>query len=319
MARLQKLPIDKISLNEIHVNRWFIIANPTSGNRNFSKNWKQIQQLLRDSTIDFSFSITQFVKHEIELVQNAVKKGYRNFISVGGDGTLHHVVNAIMLQRYVKTSDITIAVIPLGTGNDWIKTYNIPNDIEKAIEIINQKKTILQDIGVLETADKKITYFNNAAGLGYDAYIVNKLKKLKNFGSASYLLAGIYGLFFYKKSVFSISFDDKKIETTCLMTVIGLCKFSGGGMQFTKNVNPTDGFFDITIAKNITFLDLVLNINKLYSGKIVDHKKFETYKTKVISIHPKNDTTLIQADGELIGTGKVTAKILEKAINFVVN
>ncbi|WP_051605685.1 diacylglycerol kinase family protein [Polaribacter sp. Hel_I_88] len=316
---MNKLPVDKVNFSDTNVNRWFIVANPTSGNRNFSKKWKLIQQLLRNKNIDFSFSITQFAKHEIELVQNAVKKGYRNFISVGGDGTLHHVVNAIMLQRYVKTSDITIAVIPLGTGNDWIKTYNIPNDIKKAIEIINKKKTILQDIGVLETADKKMTYFNNAAGLGYDAYIVNKLKKLKSFGAASYLLAGIYGLFFYKKSVFSISFDDKKIETTCLMTVIGLCKFSGGGMQFTKDVNPSDGFFDISIAKNITFLDLVLNINKLYSGEIVHHKKFETYKTKEIHIHPKNSTPFIQADGELIGTGNVTAKILERAINFVVN
>ena len=319
MARLEKLSVDKISFDKIHVNRWFIVANPTSGNRNFSKKWKLIQQLLRDKNIHFSSSITQFVKHEIELVQNAVKQGYRNFISVGGDGTLHHVVNAIMLQRYVKTSDITIAVIPLGTGNDWIKTYNIPNNIKKSIEIINQKKTILQDIGVLETADQKLTYFNNAAGLGYDAYIVNKLKKLKSFGSLSYLLAGIYGLFFYKKSIFSISFDDKKIETNCLMTVIGLCKFSGGGMQFTKDVDASDGFFDITIAKNITFLDLVLNINKLYSGEIVHHKKCETYKTKEICVQPKNHKTFIQADGELIGTGKVTAKILEKAIKFVVN
>ena len=99
MARLEKLPVDKIIFDKIHVNRWFIVANPTSGNRNFSKKWKLIQQLLRDKNIDFSFSITQFVKHEIELVQNAVKQGYRNFISVGGDGTLHHVVNAIMLQK----------------------------------------------------------------------------------------------------------------------------------------------------------------------------------------------------------------------------
>ena len=319
MARLEKLTVDKVNFDKNLANCWFIIANPTSGNRNFSKKWKLIQQLLRDKNIHFSFSITRFVKHEIELVQNALKKGYRNFISVGGDGTLHHVVNAIMLQRYVKTSDITIAVIPLGTGNDWIKTYNIPNHIKKSIEIITRKKTILQDIGVLETADKKMTYFNNVAGLGYDAYIVNKLRYLKNFGSLSYLLAGIYGLFFYKKSIFSISFDNKKIETTCLMTVIGLCKFSGGGMQFTKNVDSSDGFFDITIAKNITFLDLVLNINKLYSGKIVHHKKFETYKTKEICVHPKSDKTFVQADGELIGTGKVTAKILEKAINFVVN
>ena len=177
---------------------WFIIANPISGNRNFSKQWKEIQQLLNNKKIDFSFAFTKFSKHEIELVNTAIQQGFRNIISLGGDGTLHNVVNGIMLQRYAKTSNITIAVIPQGTGNDWIKTYNIPNNVEKAIDIICKKNIILQDIGVLKTKNKT-TYFNNVAGLGYDGYIVNKLKTLKHFGSLAYILSGIAGLSFIKK------------------------------------------------------------------------------------------------------------------------
>jgi diacylglycerol kinase family enzyme len=223
-----------------------------------------------------------------------------------------------MLQRYVKTSDITIGVIPLGTGNDWIKTYNIPNDVEKAIEIIHHKKTILQDIGVIETENKSKTYFNNVAGLGYDGYIVHKLKTLKHFGSIAYLLSGLAGLFFYKKTVFKITFNNKSIETNCLMALIGICKFSGGGMQFTKDVNTTDGLFDITIAKNLNIFDLLVNIKKLYNGNIVHHKKVETYKTKLITVIPQTSKPYIQADGELIGTGKVTLKIISKAVNFVI-
>ena len=297
---------------------WFIIANPTSGNRNFSKHWKEIQQLLNQKKIDFSFAFTQFSKHEIELAQNAIQKGFRNIISIGGDGTLHHVVNGIMQQRYVKTSDITIAVVPLGTGNDWIKTYNIPNNIEKAIEIISKKKTILQDIGVLETDNNTLSYFNNVAGLGYDGYIVHKLKTLKHFGPIAYLISGLAGLLFYKKTVFKISFNNKIIETNCLMTLIGICKFSGGGMQFTKEVNTADGLFDITIAKNLNIFDLIFNIKKLYNGNIVHHKKVETYKTKEITIIPQSSKPFIQADGELIGTGKVTVKIIGKAIHFII-
>jgi YegS/Rv2252/BmrU family lipid kinase len=299
-------------------NSWFIIANPTAGNRNFSKHWKEIQQLLNNKKIDFSYAFTQFSKHEIELVSAAIQQGFRNIISIGGDGTLHHVVNGVMLQRYVKTSDITIAVIPLGTGNDWIKTYNIPYNIKKAVEIIHQNKIISQDIGVLETENKTISYFNNVAGLGYDGYIVNKLENLKRFGSIAYLLSGIAGLLFYKKSVFKIIFDDKEIETNCLMTLIGICKFSGGGMQFTKDVNTTDGLFDITIAKDLNIFDLILNIKKLYNGNIVQHKKVETYKTNQITVIPQTSKPFIQADGELIGTGKVTVNIIKKAIFFCI-
>jgi YegS/Rv2252/BmrU family lipid kinase len=303
---------------KLKADSWFIIANPTSGNRNFSKHWKEIQQLLNQKKIDFSFAFTQFSKHEIELVQNAIQKGFRNIISIGGDGTLHHVVNGIMQQRYVKTSDITIAVVPLGTGNDWIKTYNIPNNTEKAIEIISKKKTILQDIGVLETDNNTLSYFNNVAGLGYDGYIVHKLKTLKHFGPIAYLISGLAGLLFYKKTVFKISFNNKIIETNCLMTLIGICKFSGGGMQFTKEVNTADGLFDITIAKNLNIFDLIFNIKKLYNGNIVHHKKVETYKTKEITIIPQSSKPFIQADGELIGTGKVTVKIIGKAIHFII-
>ncbi|GAB7255735.1 diacylglycerol/lipid kinase family protein [Polaribacter sp. OB-PA-B3] len=306
------------TIDKININSWYIIANPASGNRNFSKQWKEIQQLLNKKNVDYSFAFTRFSKHEIELVQNAIQKGFRNIISVGGDGTLHNVVNGIMLQRYVKTSDITIAVIPLGTGNDWIKTYKQPKSLEKTIEIISNKNTTLQDIGAI-TTDKNLIYYNNVAGIGYDGYIVNKLKYLKKFGALSYLLAGIYGLIFYKKKDYTILINNKELKAKCLMVVCGICKYSGGGMQFTKNVNTTDGLLDITIAKNLNFLDLIINLPKLYSGAIVNHKKVSTYKTSEITIKPINGTSFIQADGELITSDKLQINIIPKAINFVIN
>ena len=103
------------------------------------------------------------------------------------------------------------------------------------------------------------------------------------------------------------------------MTIFGICKFSGGGMQFTENINTTDGLLDITIAKNLTFFDLVLNLPKLYSGKITQHKKVATYKTKAITVIPQNLKTIIQADGELVGTGEVSVKIIPKAIRFIIS
>ena len=102
--------------------------------------------------MDYSFAFTQFSKHALELAKNAIQKDFRNIISVGGDGTLHHVVNGAMPQRYVKSSDITIAMIPLGTGNDWIKIENIPN----SIKIKYQNKIRLQNISRLQKAYIKI-------------------------------------------------------------------------------------------------------------------------------------------------------------------
>jgi len=299
---------------------WFLIVNPTSGNGKSKKNWRKISDELKKQNIIFSFAFTEYSKHEEILVENAIKKGFTKIISVGGDGTLHHVVNGIIKQKLVETNSIQLAVIPIGTGNDWVKTYNIGTKIEKSIAIISKEKTILQDIGRLETENNIITYFINVAGIGYDGYVASKFKKLKKFGGIAYLLSGLYGLFFYKKTKLIIKINNQLLKEKCLMVVFGICKFSGGGMQFTKDVNTSDGLLDITIAKNLTIIDMILNLPKLYNGQIVHHKKVETYKTTSLKITPflKSEKPFIQADGELINNGSISVSILKKAIQFII-
>lgn len=297
---------------------WFIIVNPIAGNGNFNELWNEIQKQLNSHQITYKYSKTEYSQHEIELIQNAINQGYKNIISVGGDGTLHHIVNGIMKQNTVKTEEITVGVIPLGTGNDWIKTYGISKNIEKAVALIKNENKIYQDIGCLELKDKT-SYFNNVAGIGYDGYVVNKLNKLKRFGAIAYLLSGIAGLLFYKKTTFKVEVNNKLIETKCLMTLFGICKYSAGGMQLTDYKDSTNGLFDITIAKNLTLSDLILNIKKLYNGLITKHRKVETHLSNTLLITPAvvNDKPFIQADGELIGQGTVKVSLIHRAIQFI--
>jgi len=301
------------------LNSFFIVINPSSGNTNFKKSWETITHFLKLKKINFSYSFTEYRKHEVILVDKAIKQGYRNIISVGGDGTLHHVVNGIMKQRYIKTSKIKLGVIPLGTGNDWIKTYGIPLSIKKSINIIISNKTIYQDIGYINMLDNKIEYFNNLAGIGYDGYIVNKLTSLKKIGSIAFLISGLYGLFFYKKKKYQIKINNISLNKKCLMILVGLCKYSGGGLRVTKNPNPLDGLLDITLVKNFSFFELLFNIPKLYNGKIVNHKKVSTFKTKKIIVkNISNNNSFIEADGEIIGINNFNISIIPQAIQFII-
>ena len=301
------------------LNSFFIVINPSSGNTNFKKSWETITHFLKLKKINFSYSFTEYRKHEVILVDKAIKQGYRNIISVGGDGTLHHVVNGIMKQRYIKTSKIKLGVIPLGTGNDWIKTYGIPLSIKKSINIIISNKTINQDIGYINMLDNKIEYFNNLAGIGYDGYIVNKLTSLKKIGPIAFLISGLYGLFFYKKKKYEIKINNISLNKKCLMILVGLCKYSGGGLRVTKNPNPLDGLLDITLVKNFSFFELLFNIPKLYNGKIVNHKKVSTFKTKKIIVkNISNNNSFIEADGEIIGINNFNISIIPQAIQFII-
>ena len=298
-----------------NINTWFLIVNPNAGNKNFKKSWNKIKYLLKLKNIQYSFAFTQYTKHETILIKEVIKKGYRNIISVGGDGTLHHVVNGIMTQRYIKTSEIKLGIIPLGTGNDWIKTYNIPNSIEKSIDIIKKNSTIFQDIGCITLQNGKKEYFNNLGGIGYDGYVVKNLNYLKKIGSLAFLLSGLYSLFSYKKTKYSISIKNKTIQEKCLMIIFGICKYSGGGLRITENPNPTDGLLDITIVKDISFFDVLINLPKLYNGTIVHHKKVDNYKVKDVKII-NNYNYIIEADGEIIGNDSLNVSIHDKAVQF---
>lgn len=301
-----------------NIKSWFLIVNPSSGNKNFNKSWNTIRNLLKLKNIQYSFAFTKYTKHETILTEDVIKKGYTNIICVGGDGTLHHIVNGVMSQTYIKPSKIKLGIIPLGTGNDWIKTYSIPNSIEKSIDIIKKNTTSLQDIGCITLLNGKKEYFNNLAGIGYDGYVVKNLNYLKKIGSLAFLLSGLYSLFSYKKTKYGITIKNKTIHEKCLMIVFGICKYSGGGLRVTKNPSPTDGLLDITIVKNISLLDLLFNIPKLYSGTIVHHKKIDNYKVKEIKIVDKYNS-IIEADGEIIGTGSLHVNIYHNAIHFFID
>ena len=80
-------------------------------------------------------------------ITEAIKKGYTQFVCVGGDGTIHHMINGIMKQSTVKSNKIKLAVIPTGTGNDWVKNYGIPLNFEKAVQLIQNNNYVYQDIG----------------------------------------------------------------------------------------------------------------------------------------------------------------------------
>lgn len=298
---------------------WYIIINPTSGNAAAKKKWKKIVTYLDFYKISYFATFTQYKHHETELVNDALQKGYRKFISVGGDGTLHHIVNGIMVQKLVAVTALKVAVIPIGTGNDWVKTYRISKNIRNAVLIIAKENSIKQDIGHLQLLETtQSVYFNNVAGIGFDGFVVKNITKFKKYGVIAYLLGTITSFMRYKKTILTIKFNTQKISVKSLLTIVGICKYSGGGMQLTSNVNTRDGLFDISIAKDFKFLNMLLNIFKFFNGNIVEHKEVETYKSAEIQITAKDEKAFIQADGELIGQGGFKATIIPKAISFII-
>lgn len=298
---------------------WFIVINPSAGNGRAIKKWPTIKSEFEAQNIPFKYGISKHKTNIFTLVQNAINKGFKKIVCIGGDGTIHQVINAVMTRNDKDNSNIKVAVIPIGTGNDWARTYTIPKNIKSAVLLIRKEHTIRQDIGQIEFSNKKI-YFNNLAGIGFDGFVVKKIHQYKKLGTLSYLIAALTSLLSYKKVHLKATFNNRIIHKPSLMLLIGLCKYSGGGMQLTKDVHIADGLFDISYIEKITLLELLFNLSKLFNGKITDHRFVKTFKTSSIKISTsKHIQAYIQADGELLPSDDFKITILPKAINFVVS
>lgn len=297
---------------------WYVIVNPTSGNGSSKRKWPKIKTLLHNQNFQFVYAFTKYNGHSIQLTQDAVSQGFRKFICIGGDGTIHNVVNGIMSQTSVISSAITLGIIPIGTGNDWVKTYGISKNLKTAVEVIKRGTIKTQDVGkiILEDDKSNPVYFNNLAGVGFDAYVVSKVKAYKALGAIAYLAGALLGLFGFTNFIAQVKFNESERSTNALMILIGICQFSGGGMQLTKNADPQDGFFDITITNDFGKSDMIKNIFNLFNGKVTSSSKVETAKTKKIQISIEQGAPYIQADGELIGKGNFEVIIMPKAFSF---
>lgn len=297
---------------------FFVIINPVSGNGHGKKVWLAIQSKL-NLYFNIEFSFTTHPNHEIEITHTAIKKGHKQFIIIGGDGTLNNFINGVFSQDNSNYKSIIFGVIPVGTGNDWVKTHGISKNINKALQTILNGTINTQDVGCINYLDQNISnkYFLNLTGIGFDGLVVNIVNNNRTFGQFTYILGALKGLFKYRFFETKITTNSEVINIKCcFMIQIGICKYTGSGMQLTHKANPKDGLFDITIANHFYKWDIIKNIFKLFNGKIVFHDKVKTFKANNLLIENSANNTYFQADGEQIAPGKITISIINNGIQF---
>jgi len=298
----------------------FIIVNPKSGSGSGLKRWnKVVMQTLAREKIPYKAVFTAYQNHATHLAIEAIKTGFRHIVAMGGDGTLHEVMNGILQQTTVSPTDVTLSIIPVGTGNDWIKTLNIPLQIAGAIDIIKNGKTYIQDIGVAtyyEAEQQKKRYFLNVGGTGFDAFVAKKIEYSKA-PVKIYLLELLKGLTSYHNTPVSIKSKERALQTSVFTVNVSICKYFGSGMLIAPEAVPNDGWLDVTLIKNISKLGVFMELRNLYNGAFVNNPHIETFRTKSISVESTKDIYL-QLDGELLGHGPIDFNIIPNALKVKV-
>ncbi|PFP27855.1 diacylglycerol kinase [Bacillus sp. AFS073361] len=288
----------------------YFIINPKAGNGHCFKIWERVEHQLKVNHVNYLAFFTEYPGHAKILTTQIVQKTSEQkiVIAVGGDGTMHEVMNGA-----VNDNKITLGFIPGGSGNDFSRGFQIPADPVEAIAVIlrlAKQKGLSIDIGKIKLAESNERFFINNMGAGFDAlisYEVNqsRMKAILNklsMGRMVYVYFLLKKLFTYKTTTIDLSIDGKKhiFEQTWFVTVSNQ-PFYGGGMKIAPDAEPDDGLFDITVVHQLSRWKLLLVFISVFWGKHTHFKEVKTYTGRSVSIHSPTKL-FVHADGEHIGT-----------------
>ena len=129
--------------------KWILITNPGSASATTKARWSDCENMLADAGLSVEVKLTERPGHAIQLAQEAAEAGCRKVIAGGGDGTIHEVMTGLLRfcdEGKARMADFTLAVLPLGTGNDWIRSAGIPEDLDEAVKCVVRGKTAKEDV-----------------------------------------------------------------------------------------------------------------------------------------------------------------------------
>lgn len=303
-------------------NEWQVILNPHAGCGKGLRDRHQIEAILKKSGIPCRLHLSEYPGHAIILAKELAAQGNLHYIIAGGDGTLNEVVNGIFQLNHAISDKVIMGMIPVGTGNDWIKTFGIPDDYQQAMNIILENKTVWQDVGEISFCNELTEtrrYFVNIAGFGFDAVVAGRANQLKQKGIKGfrvYIESLLSSYFCFTPCFTDISIDSTPIRPNLFSASIGIGKYNGGGMMQVPEANPTEGKFHITVISKIGIWGILKNLAGLYNGTFIRDRRVTTYAGKEIEI--KSEKPLpCEADGESLGESSYRIRILPHKLQVI--
>lgn len=321
--------------NVVNNDSWLAVVNVFAASRKAGAIWKKAAVKLEMAGVAYKARFTGGADNASELSRKGAAAGYRRFIAVGGDGTIHDVLNGIAAYVYsseagtVSLGDFTIAVLPVGSGNDWVKTAAVPKDMDSAVRLIADGHTGKQDVvkvSIMDTPEgeeQTVSYMANVGGVGLDARvceIVNRKKEQGRRGRQLYVSALLYCIRHRVPIRAKVICDGKEVfDGRYLSMAFGIGKYSGGGMRQTPLAVFDDGLLDVTVIPDIPLWVIAREVPKLFTGTFHKVDVLTLARCREVVVIPETvaDLEPVEVDGEVIGRAPVRMQVLEDQINVV--
>lgn len=281
-----------------------LIVNPIAGRGATLEAIPEIESILNSLDIAYDIILTEYPGHAISLAEEAGSNGYQTVVAVGGDGTANEVINGLMKAANAGKLTSSLAVFPVGRGNDFSFGMGVPQDLETACHLLSTGNTRKIDIGIVKGGDyPEGRYFGNGVGIGFDTIVGFEAAKLPSFisGIPAYLIAAIKTIFLYFHApLLRVEMDDEVLEQPCLLvSLMNGCRM-GGSFMFAPESKSDDGILNLCIAKQVTRLQVLGLFPKVMNGTQGEHFAIKMPTAKTVKITALSGSLPVHADGETI-------------------
>ena len=297
-----------------------LICNARSGRGGVGKALPDVRSHLEQRGLEYEVVYTEGRGHASQIARERLESGSRFLVAVGGDGTVHEVVNGMLAGDEAVNPEAVLGVVAAGTGSDFIKTFGLPAMPAHAVAHLDGADSFPIDIGkitYMQDGAEVVRYFPNIAEAGLGAACVARAERLPRWlGPTVYFFAFWMTLRKHKPASVVVDLVDRKYEGPMNNLVVANGQFFGGGMKIAPKAAPTDGLLDIQIDK-VRKREAIALVPKIYKGEHLPHPDIKEAKRVRCSI--TSDRPLpIEADGEVLGTTPATFEVLKNAINLKV-
>lgn len=281
--------------------RLHFIINPVSGNGRSLKVWSRLKSYLDRTGTEYDSHETSSPDHAAQLAKMYSGSNDDVILTVGGDGTAFEAAQSLL------GGESSLAIIPAGTGNDFIKSLKLPYDPLKILELVLDSEPKSVDAGLIN--DK---IFINACGIGFDVSVLDLSQGAKKYfkGIIPYLWGVLRTIIHYKPVSISLIIDGEMILTRdILVCSVANGIYIGGGMPISPESKVNDGFLDVVVVENVNRWRMIRYLPGLLSGKILTFKDTTSYRGQSITI-TSPDRMRLNVDGEVIPVDKAEFRIV---------
>jgi len=295
--------------------RTVFLVNPASANGATGKRWPELAHRAAQLGLEGTTLFSDRPGHLIELAERAVRDGVELVVAVGGDGTLNEAVNGV-----VKAGGTTeLAVIPLGTGMDFVRTYGIPTRFDDAVRNVLEGTPKTIDVGRVSYREwdgrAGERYVANVGSVGMSAAVARRANGMSKAlgGKATFFYALTRVFLEWENTVVSVQLDDERREARMHDVVVANGQWHGGAMWLAPEAKPDDGLFDVVLIGDVTKRDFVTTAPKIYRGTYLSHPKVELLRSRTVAVDAAEHLP-IELDGEQVGTTPARFEIVPAAL-----